>query len=108
MDSMAPPLESLDPPTVVRLPANGTTACAEDVRTELVFAAQQGRGIEIDASAVRSVGQAVLQLLAAAQRDATAAGYALLFSGTTPEFRDRVAGCKMNEMIGLAAGGDEA
>lgn len=107
MDSMAPLPDLVIAPTLVRLPANGTTAAAEDLRNELVFAAVQGRGIELDASEVQNVGQAVLQLLVAARRDAVASGTALSFRDVPAAFSDRVRGCRLSELTGLDAGKDD-
>tara|TARA_B100000678_G_scaffold14179_1_gene11198 strand:- start:954 stop:1304 length:351 start_codon:yes stop_codon:yes gene_type:complete len=85
----------------VTLPVNGTTATAEELRVQLVLALDgEGPG-EIDASEVENAGQAVLQLLVAAQAEARSAGRPLTFTNPSAAFRDRVERCRLTDQIGL-------
>lgn len=54
----------------VLLPANITTVMAEELRARLVLAADHDEAIIIDAAETESIGQAALQLLIAAKREA--------------------------------------
>ena len=86
---------------LLKLPANGTTASAEELRIQLVLLLDGGGTPEIDASEVENAGQAVLQLLAAAQAEARGAGRPLTFINPSAAFRDRVERCRLAEQIGL-------
>ena len=88
----------------LRLPAHGTTVTAEDLRVRLVLAADLDDAIEVDASEVESVGQAVLQLLVAANAEATSAGQAFRIVNPSPAFTDRVNRCHLAAAIGLESG----
>ena len=102
------PLQS-DPMTeggVVRLPAHGTTVTAEDLRVHLVLAADYEGRTEIDASNVESVGQAVLQLLVAARADADANGQTFAILNPSPAFIDRVAACRLADVLGIETAKD--
>jgi len=88
----------------LRLPAHGTTVTAEDLRVRLVLAADLDDAIEIDASDVESVGQAVLQLLVAANAEAASAGQAFRIVNPSPAFTERVNRCHLAVAIGLESG----
>lgn len=97
---------TLSPPDMIetgpiRLPAHGTTVTAEELRVRLVLAADFDGQIEIDASHVESVGQAVLQLLVAAQAEAQQNGQAFAILNPSAAFVQRVEGCRLAEVIGL-------
>lgn len=85
----------------IRLPAHGTTVTAEDLRVRLVLAADYEDHTEIDASAVESVGQAVLQLLVAAHREAAGGGQPFAILNPSPAFVQRVTACRLTDAIGL-------
>ena len=91
---------------VVRLPANGMTVTAEELRNQLVFAGPSDGAIVIDGSAVQTVGQAVLQLLVAARRDASAAGRSCRIVNASVALRDAVGACRLAAAIDLEAGAD--
>lgn len=88
----------------LRLPAHGTTVTAEDLRVRLVLAADLDDAVEIDASEVESVGQAVLQLLVAARNEAAANGQEFRFTNPSQAFVDRVNRCQLAAAIGLETG----
>ncbi|MDG2533994.1 STAS domain-containing protein [Sphingomonas sp. HITSZ_GF] len=88
----------------LRLPAHGTTVTAEDLRVRLVLAADLDDAIEIDASEVESVGQAVLQLLVAARNEAASNGQEFRIANPSPAFVDRVNRCQLAAAIGLETG----
>jgi anti-anti-sigma regulatory factor len=100
MNSMLP---QPDPalPSMVRLPAYGNTVAAEDIRTCLVFAAEFEDETLIDASAVESIGQAVLQLLIAAKAGALSTGQTFRIVDPSEAFIKRVASCGLETAIGL-------
>ena len=102
MDSILPLPEAED--RSLRLPAHGTTVTAEDLRTSIVLAADLDDAIEIDASQVESVGQAVLQVLVAARNEARANGQRFAITNPSPAFRERVASCRLAEAVGLETG----
>ena len=89
------------PQDSVTLPANGTTATAEELRVRLVLALDGQAPAEIDASEVENAGQAVLQLVVAAQAEARSAGRPLTFTNPSAAFRDRVKRCRLTDQIGL-------
>ena len=88
-------------PRVIALPPNGTTVAAEELHVHLVLASDAGVPVRINASAVESVGQAVLQLLLAAKADAEASGRTFAISNPSPPFRDRVERCGLGEALDL-------
>jgi anti-anti-sigma regulatory factor len=102
MDSTLPLPEAED--RSLRLPAHGTTVTAEDLRVRLVLAADLDDAIEIDASEVESVGQAVLQLLVAARVEAESAGQAIRIVNPSQAFVERVTSCRLAEAVGLETG----
>ncbi len=85
----------------VKLPARCATTVAEDLRVQLVLACERDGGIEIDASEVESLGQAVLQLLVAAQAEAAASGLPFAITNPSPAFAERAVACRLGEAIGL-------
>jgi anti-anti-sigma regulatory factor len=89
---------------VLRLPAHGTTVTAEDLRVRLVIAADTDDTIEVDASEVESVGQAVLQLLVAARAEAASAGQTFRIVNPSNAFVERVTSCQLADAIGLHSG----
>lgn len=91
----------------LRLPANGTTVAAEDLRVRLVLASDFDGEMMIDASEVESVGQAVLQLLIAARMEAERNGQPFSIVNPSPAFLQRVTSCRLADAIGVAAGKDQ-
>ncbi|GAB5352491.1 STAS domain-containing protein [Qipengyuania sp. 483] len=88
-------------PGPLKLPANGTTASAEELRIQLVLLLDGQNPTEIDASEVENIGQAVLQLLVAVQAEARTANRPLSFVNPSAAFRDRIERCRLTEQIGL-------
>lgn len=95
------PPDAVPSSVAVCLPANGNTIAAEELRNELVFAAEFGAGTLVDASAVQNVGQAVLQVLIAARRAATDCDRPYEITGASGAFRSRVHDCGLADAIGL-------
>jgi anti-anti-sigma regulatory factor len=104
---MRPKMNSpLSPPELtedrsLRLPVNGNTVSAEDLKVRLVLAADLDEEIQIDASQVESVGQAVLQLLVAARDEADHKSLEFEIINPSPAFVERVAACGLAETLGL-------
>jgi anti-anti-sigma regulatory factor len=99
-----------DAPTkgrTIHLPVHGSTVTAEDLRTRLVFAADFEGSTEIDAADVESVGQAVLQLLVAAHREAKQSGQPFSIHKPSSAFVQRVAASRLADAIGLEIEKDE-
>ncbi len=97
------------PVDMLTLPVHGTTATAEELRIRLVLACDRGGDIEIDASEVESVGQAVLQLLVAARAEAeTRNGQRFAITHPSPAFVERVAACRLTALVGLPDEEDSA
>ncbi|WP_404337484.1 lipid asymmetry maintenance protein MlaB [Sphingomonas sp. MMS12-HWE2-04] len=88
----------------LRLPAHGTTVTAEDLRARLALAADQDDAVEVDASDVESVGQAVLQILVAARNEAQANGHPFRILNPSQAFVERVTSCHLVDAIGLEIG----
>lgn len=105
MNSMPFPLEEPAEAGPIYLPAHGTTVTAEELRVRLVLAADLDGRIEIDASQVESVGQAVLQLLVAARAEAEANGHDYAVVNPSPAFIACVTGCRLAAVIGLQTQG---
>jgi anti-anti-sigma regulatory factor len=100
---MQPPPESAAPSAdpVVHLPAHCQTVVAAELRDRLIEAADAGGPIEVDASAVASIGQAVLQLLVAAKAESDADGATrLAIIHPSQAFVERVAACSLGESLG--------
>jgi anti-anti-sigma regulatory factor len=85
----------------LRLPANGTTVIAEDLRVRLVLAADLDEEIVVDASEVENVGQAVLQLLVAARAEAERSGQQFFIANPSRAFSERVSACRLADALGL-------
>jgi anti-anti-sigma regulatory factor len=83
------------------LPAHCGTVAAEDIRVRLVLAADLDGSIDVDASGVESVGQAVLQILVAARHEALGNGQRFTITDPSPAFVDRVRRCQLAGAIGL-------
>jgi anti-anti-sigma regulatory factor len=66
-----------------------------------VLAADTAQRIEIDASAVESVGQAVLQILIAARAEATANRQDFIIINPSRAFIERLTGCRLADALGL-------
>ena len=90
----------------VRLTGHGSTVTAEELRTRLVLASDFAESTAIDASEMLSVGQAVLQLLIAARREAEPRNQRFAFTGASAAFSERVRGCQLADAIGLETGKD--
>lgn len=105
---MNSPLSPPDPAEdrSLRLPVNGNTVAAEDLKVRLVLAADLDEEMRIDASQVESVGQAVLQLLVAARAEAERKSLNFEITNPSPAFVERVAGCGLAETLGLETGKD--
>ena len=63
---------------------------------------RDGNGIVVDASAVESVGQAVLQLLLAARAEAEAAGHRFYIQNPSPAFLARIEALGLSDRLGLS------
>lgn len=94
--------EALGEERALILPVHGTTVTAEDLRVRMVLASDFDQMMEIDASAVESVGQAVLQLLVAAKIEADAQGQPFIIRNPSPAFIDRVTACGLAAAVGLS------
>lgn len=95
-----PDSSAAEPP--IRLPANANTVAAEDLQVRLVLAADRLAPIRIDAAEVESVGQAVLQLIAAARIEAAAQELGFEIVAASDAFVARVAACRLAGPLGLA------
>ena len=102
MNSTPSPFDAVGEDGTIRLPAHATTVTAEDLRIHLVLAADYRDRTEIDASGLESIGQAVLQLMVAARRDAGEAGQQFAIFDPSPAFVARVGACRLADAIGLA------
>lgn len=85
----------------VRLPAHCSTVAADELRIQLVIAADHAATIAIDASEVETIGQAVLQLLIAARAEAGRNGGVLALERPSAAFAERVTRCGLAGAIGL-------
>ena len=70
MNSMLSQPSGVEEVGPIRLPVHNSTVAAEDLRVRLVIAADFESRVEVDASQVESIGQAVLQLLIATKAEA--------------------------------------
>ena len=104
MRSTPPPPDQDTDDRALRLPVHGTTVTAEELRVRLVLAADLDDEMEIDASEVESVGQAVLQLLVAGRTEAASANIPFRIANPSPAFVDRVSRCGLGGAIGLVTG----
>lgn len=89
-------------PEPILLPPGGTLAAAEELQPLLVLAADRGEGLHLDASAVENAGQAMLQLLIAARREAEASGLAFRIANPSNAFQERASACRVEAALGLA------
>ena len=80
------------------LPAHCGTAAASELKSRLL-ALPDTDAPRIDAGAVETVGQAVLQLLLAARAERPA----LAFSSVSPAFAGSVQSCALGDALGLQA-----
>lgn len=87
----------------LKLPVHGTTVAAEDLKVRLVLAADIDGEMVVEAGEVESVGQAVLQLLAAARIEAEQSGQSFRIANPSQAFIDRVVACQLADAIGLSA-----
>jgi anti-anti-sigma regulatory factor len=97
-----PPQPDTEDRSLCVLPTQCNTVAAEDLRARLVLAADWSDHTRVDASGVESIGQAVLQLLAAAHADSSANGREFSIVDPSPSFLARVNGCNLAETVGLA------
>lgn len=102
MEAVLPSQEEQD--GAVRLPVHGTTVTAEDLRVRLVLAADLNDVLEVDASEVESVGQAVLQLLVAARVEAASNGQTFRIVYPSQAFAERVTSIHLAHAVGLDTG----
>ena len=102
MNSMSFPLEVPQETGSIRLLAHNSTVTAEDLRVRLVLAADFQERLEVDASEVESIGQAVLQLLIAARLEAEQSGMPFEIVNPSRTFVERVTACCLVDAIGLA------
>lgn len=86
----------------ILLPPSGTLIAAEELQPLLVLAVDRGEGLQLDASAVENVGQAMLQLLVAGRHEAVAAGQPFRIADPSTAFRERVSACRLEAALGLA------
>ena len=97
---------ALHPPDTVQnivvLPARCVTVAAEDVRNRLVMASALGSETIVDADAVQTVGQAVLQLLLSARNDASVRQRGFRFSAMSPTFVERITAMCLAAPLGIA------
>jgi len=91
---------------VIRLSGHGTTVTADDLRTQFVLASDYSATTAIDATELLSVGQAVLQLLIAARREASERDHRFHFIGASAAFSERVTSCQLADAIGLETAKD--
>lgn len=83
------------------LPAHCGTAVAEDILARLVITSDQEQDIHINAAAVESIGQGVMQLLVAAHIDAKRVGQAFTIEAPSPAFLERVRSCQLAATLEL-------
>jgi anti-anti-sigma regulatory factor len=100
--AVAGPAETGD--AIVILPANGMTVMAEELRNQLVCAAEISGSTMIDGAAVQTIGQAVLQLLVAARCDAIAAKNRFEIIRPSEALLRTAQACCLTEAIGLESG----
>ena len=108
MNSMPSPPDSEVSCEALMLPANGDTASAQDLHAQLIARFDREDPVEIDASAIEHIGQAVLQLLVAACNEARAADRQITFTNPSPAFRECVERCGLNDKIEFEPSGANA
>lgn len=96
---------------MIMLPAHCSTTAAQNLLPDFLDHADRGANIVVDGSAVDVVGQAMLQLLAAAKADADATGRTFAIDPVSDPLAARIVGCKLEGPLGLDAqdskGGEE-
>lgn len=104
------PPDAADPSAgeTIVLPAHCTMATAADLHPRLVAAQRTGAPVEIDASGVDSVGQAVIQLLVAALMPGDDQPSPFAITNPSPAFVDRVAACRLSAQTGVQASEEPA
>lgn len=92
-------------PDLIHLPARCSTTSAEGMFAQLLESQKRDVPVTIDASDVASLGQAVLQLLIAAQRDFAERGRAFAITDPSDAFLAavRLSGCEAHLEIGARA-----
>jgi len=97
-----PPELAPSPGGIIELPTHGVTVTAEELKVRLVLAADARDDIVVDAGAVESVGQAVLQLLLAARIEAEAHGHRFIIQNPSPAFLARTEALGLTDRLGLS------
>lgn len=85
----------------ILLPTNCSTVTAEELKVRLVLSADFNGDMAVDASAVETIGQSVLQLLIAAQAEALATDSRFEIHNPSPAFRARIDALGLSTMIGM-------
>ena len=98
------PAPSLGEPHRVALAPALTTPTCDVLHEQLVAALAADAPVEIDASAVETVGQAALQLLAAAHREVAGRGGSFVIAAPSASFTEQVTRCGMAALVGLETG----
>ena len=101
MNFMPSPLDREPMDRSIMLPVNCSTGAAEDLHVRLVLAADLDGEIRIDGSQVESIGQAVLQLLLVARREASVAGLDFAIHSPSVPLVQRVLACGLGTQLGL-------
>lgn len=101
MDLPLNPLDGMDHTGPIRLPANVTTVLAEDLRARIVLSADQDAAIILDATDTESLGQAALQLLVAAGREAERLEIPFAIQNIRSTLFDRLETLGLAETLGL-------
>jgi anti-anti-sigma regulatory factor len=91
--------------SMLPLPAYCATVAAQDLHGRLLEVSVPDE-LSIDAGQVEHVGQAMLQLLVAARREATANGRSFAIIHPSPAFVARVRACRLDEALGLPVEGE--
>lgn len=92
-------------PHRIVLPAALTTPACDALHQGLVAALASDAPVELDASAVETVGQAALQLLVATRREVAGRGGSFFIAAPSASFTEQVTRCGMTALIGLDTGG---
>jgi anti-anti-sigma regulatory factor len=102
---MNSPLLLPDPgPAAIVLQANSATTSAEELRNQLVCSAELGDATIIDGSTVQTIGQAVLQLLVAARRNAVTENKSCTITGASAALMAAADACCLAAELGLDTG----
>ena len=86
---------------LVRLPPYGSTVVAEDLRVQLVLAADLEGDVVVDGSEVESIGQAVIQLLIATREEADRNGHSFSIANPSAPLRQRLSACGLSALLEL-------